>query len=228
MTERFRVSVFESHSHRRQQSASYGNIESRDSLDLSFPRDIASAHSRVDLNLKFEVECSGENMHPIGNPPVLSIDGNELQPRDKIVAKSLRDLQDRVSGKDYPSESFELIVAKDERIALKIERKLPNIVGSFRLWIVDVDRRRKPSSLALEELFSLTDTERKVVIDLVDGLALREIADMREISVNTVRAHMKSIFVKTRTNRQVDLVLLIQQIAADFPENCPTQSYRSS
>jgi len=191
--------------------------ESVENLDRVFPRGFSRACSRIDLNLNFEVEYGCENMHLIGQPPVLSIAENKLKPRDRTVAQRLQDLKDRFSGKGCPSESFVLIVEKGERIVLKLERKLLR-AGGFRLWIVDLNHRRKPSSLALAELFSLTDSERKVVNDLAGGLVLREIAELRGISVNTVRTHLKSIFVKTGTNRQVGLVLLIQQLAVDFPE----------
>jgi len=200
MNERFKISVLSARPHRGCPRASLGETKAHEDPRLEFPSVMSQASSQVDLNSKFDVESSCENVHLIGRPPVLSIVANELRPRDRTVADRLRDLKDQVSLKNYPSESFALINSKGERIALKLERTLPETFGGFRLSILDLNRRRKPSSLALTELFFLTDTERKLVSDLAEGLALREIAEVRGISVNTVRSHMKSIFVKTRTN----------------------------
>lgn len=44
---------------------------------------------------------------------------------------------------------------------------------------------------------------------LVDGHALAEIAAKMNISIGTVRQHLKSVFAKTGTRRQSELVLRV-------------------
>ena len=56
------------------------------------------------------------------------------------------------------------------------------------------------------DIHGLTRAERRVVLGLADGLAAAEIAEAAGISANTVRSHIKHIFVRTGLRRQVDLV----------------------
>ena len=66
--------------------------------------------------------------------------------------------------------------------------------------------------------FSLTGAEARVLSALLEGLSLAETAARFQISVNTVRWHLKALFGKTNTNRQSDLIRLastaISQIRA--------------
>lgn len=64
-----------------------------------------------------------------------------------------------------------------------------------------------PSSIA--ELYGLTERELHMAELLMQGKSINEMAELSNVSVNTVRTHVKSIFAKTDTNRQVDFVRLI-------------------
>jgi DNA-binding CsgD family transcriptional regulator len=54
--------------------------------------------------------------------------------------------------------------------------------------------------------FGLTPTEASVAHRLASGASLERIARELEISLNTVRGHLKQIFVKTGVHRQAELV----------------------
>ncbi len=60
----------------------------------------------------------------------------------------------------------------------------------------------------LKSAFSLTDAEIEVVQALTECLSLREIAEARERSIDTVRAQLKSVLGKTETRSQTELVRL--------------------
>jgi DNA-binding CsgD family transcriptional regulator len=47
---------------------------------------------------------------------------------------------------------------------------------------------------------------------LVRGYSINQQAQQLDIQSNTVRAHLKQIFVKTETNSQVELVQLVMAI----------------
>lgn len=66
-----------------------------------------------------------------------------------------------------------------------------------------------PNSLALQGLFGLTAAEATVAARLADGQAIDAIAGRLGISLNTARTHLKSIFLKTGTNRQPELVAVV-------------------
>ena len=61
----------------------------------------------------------------------------------------------------------------------------------------------------LKDRFNLTPAEARVVVRLVAGVSLRPCAKALDIQYETVRAHLKSVFRKTGTHRQVELVLLV-------------------
>jgi DNA-binding CsgD family transcriptional regulator len=59
---------------------------------------------------------------------------------------------------------------------------------------------------ALMARYALTPTEASVARRLATGSGLEQIARELDISLNTVRGHLKQIFAKTGTHRQVELV----------------------
>ncbi|HEU0202427.1 MAG TPA: LuxR C-terminal-related transcriptional regulator [Burkholderiaceae bacterium] len=60
----------------------------------------------------------------------------------------------------------------------------------------------------LERLFDLTPAERRVFGLLLADRSPREIAGELRIAVTTVRTHLQSLFAKTGTRRQSELVAL--------------------
>ena len=69
---------------------------------------------------------------------------------------------------------------------------------------------------SLKNLFRLTSAEANLVEELANGRTLDEISDKFEISKNTVRGQLKSVFSKTGTRRQTDLVNLIRSSPTSF------------
>ncbi|AZO07755.1 LuxR family transcriptional regulator [Mesorhizobium sp. M3A.F.Ca.ET.080.04.2.1] len=64
----------------------------------------------------------------------------------------------------------------------------------------------------LEGLFDLTAAEAAVARDLVNGKTIADIAEARQVSKNTVRVQVKSVFEKTGVHRQADLVRMLLNI----------------
>ena len=64
----------------------------------------------------------------------------------------------------------------------------------------------------LQDLFELTPAESVVLRELCAGLSLAEIARLREVSPNTVRNQLCSLFDKTGTSRQAELVALVARL----------------
>lgn len=61
----------------------------------------------------------------------------------------------------------------------------------------------------LADMFGLTPAEARVTAKLAGGASLKEIAAEFGLSHETVRTQIKSVFCKTDTHRQTDLVALI-------------------
>lgn len=75
--------------------------------------------------------------------------------------------------------------------------------------VIDDPSTLAPSRLELlSDAYRLTPTEMRVTELLLAGASLEDVATARNVSIETVRAQLKSIFLKTQTHRQVDLVRL--------------------
>ncbi|GAB4258876.1 MAG: hypothetical protein Kow0013_01100 [Pararhodobacter sp.] len=82
--------------------------------------------------------------------------------------------------------------------------------------------RWSPSlSTFLVQSFRLTPREIALVRDLVSGLDLQRIAQSSGRSLNTLRAQLKSVFAKTRTATQSDLMRLVAVLVMHGPETGP-------
>lgn len=77
------------------------------------------------------------------------------------------------------------------------------------IFISDPSRRPEMPNDVLSGLFGLTPTEAEVARALAHGRRTDEIASDLSISATTVAFHLRNLFEKTGTNRQVDLIALI-------------------
>lgn len=71
-----------------------------------------------------------------------------------------------------------------------------------------------PTQSRLIDMFGVTPAEAKLILQLLDGLTLTDAAQMLDISRNTARAQLSSIFSKTDVNRQTQLVRLVSDTFA--------------
>jgi DNA-binding CsgD family transcriptional regulator len=66
-----------------------------------------------------------------------------------------------------------------------------------------------PEMAFLQNRFDLTPAEARLVVHLVTGASLRSCANALGISYQTARGHLKSVFVKTGTHRQTQMLLAV-------------------
>lgn len=81
------------------------------------------------------------------------------------------------------------------------------------LLLVDPQSYREPPQLLLRQLFGLTPAEARLAAGLAKGLDLQEISEFYAVSVGTLRVQLKSIFAKTQTKRQAQLVVLLARLS---------------
>lgn len=62
----------------------------------------------------------------------------------------------------------------------------------------------------LQEAFDLTPAEQAVALAIAGGDSLREFSDSRNISINTAKTQLRSVFEKTGSSRQNQLAVLVQ------------------
>jgi DNA-binding CsgD family transcriptional regulator len=92
------------------------------------------------------------------------------------------------------------------------EAHSPFLGAGIILLLTDLDTIHRPPMSVLSEAFSLSPAEANVASRLGTGSSPQEIADQLQVSRETVRNQIKSIFAKTGTHRQAELVALIGRI----------------
>jgi DNA-binding CsgD family transcriptional regulator len=80
-------------------------------------------------------------------------------------------------------------------------------------FISDPGARKRPRNETLSALFGLSAAENRVTILLLDGKSLAEISQLLGVTRNTLKTQLASIFSKTKTGRQSQLIRLL----ADLP-----------
>jgi DNA-binding CsgD family transcriptional regulator len=72
--------------------------------------------------------------------------------------------------------------------------------------------RLHPDAATIAHALALTDREAAVACLLAEGVTLTDLARRLGMQVGTVRVHLRSVFAKTRTNRQAELVALLNRL----------------
>jgi DNA-binding CsgD family transcriptional regulator len=72
-----------------------------------------------------------------------------------------------------------------------------------------------PQADFLETRFDLTPAQARLVVLLFGGASLRSCAKALGIKYETARSYLKSVFQKTGTHRQAELVLTVFQAMSD-------------
>jgi DNA-binding CsgD family transcriptional regulator len=81
------------------------------------------------------------------------------------------------------------------------------------LFVSDPERNAELSVDMLSRCHGLTPAEARLAVVLAEGHSLKEAASSCRVTHNTARSQLKNIFLKTNTNRQVELVLLLLNTA---------------
>lgn len=84
------------------------------------------------------------------------------------------------------------------------------------IFISDPEQKTEVSQQILAQLFSLTPAEARLAMLLANGLNLDDAVAQLDISRNTGRAHLRSIFSKTGVSQQTQLVSLILKSVASL------------
>jgi len=82
-----------------------------------------------------------------------------------------------------------------------------HFLGSL-VCIIDPDATSELSSAGLAKLFAFSPAETTVCEALVHGRTAREIAEMRNVSPDTVRTQIKALYAKTGAANRVELIRL--------------------
>ena len=84
-----------------------------------------------------------------------------------------------------------------------------DVTPYLTVLIQDPERNLEISVRTLMNLYQLTMSEATIAILLAEGHTTDEVADELDIKKNTVRAHLRSMFVKMGVTQQSMLVSLV-------------------
>jgi DNA-binding CsgD family transcriptional regulator len=125
-------------------------------------------------------------------------------------------------GMSADQESFVLLPGLGARPVIAYATSIPSVRGQevagfgAIILLVSQDGHRVPDTKLLGALFAFTPAEMRLAVALARGLDLQSIAQTHKTTVGTLRVHLKSIFEKTNTSRQAELILLLARLSTSL------------
>ncbi|NVK40056.1 MAG: helix-turn-helix transcriptional regulator [Oceanospirillaceae bacterium] len=113
---------------------------------------------------------------------------------------------------------------ESEAVAIQRPLKRPYILFAYPLgrndgntaihsgtavFITDTERNHNLTTETIGQIFGLTPAEARLTAALAEGRSLQEYSDAANIAISTARSTLKSVFKKTQTSRQTELVRLV-------------------
>jgi DNA-binding CsgD family transcriptional regulator len=80
------------------------------------------------------------------------------------------------------------------------------------ITLVDLEDCPELLDEPLRAAFGLTPAEARLARQIARGDSLEDIAERHQVSLGTVRVQLKSLFQKTQTHRQAQLVSLLARL----------------
>ncbi len=111
----------------------------------------------------------------------------------------------------YPACSMGLLALAKSHLNRPARCRADTVSEIAALFVTETTRG-EPSRIpaeALARLFALTPAEARLLVALVDGYSLDEIAEQFAVSKNTLRNQLNQVFRKTDTNKQSELVRMV-------------------
>ena len=164
---------------------------------------------------------AGEKL--LAKPGVFSVVHGKLRAVQASVSKKLEALIAIAASADAQTRRGGSMAIPSPKSALPLSVLVTPIGGhkfapikdglSVCVCVTDLNAQMQLQRGALQNVFGLTEAELRVAQAMFEGATLQQIAARFGISHNTVRVQLASIFDKTRTNRQVDLIAMLSRLS---------------
>lgn len=136
--------------------------------------------------------------------PISLNENKTLEFRDKTLQASLRRVLNMEMG-----VSNQILNSSQDKISLLCCPTKPNVEDADLraiVWVLSGDHKIVPAADIIQNVFSLTSAEARLLHVLCRHGNLNECAHHLAVSVHTVRSQLKSVMSKTNINSQVQLV----------------------
>jgi len=153
-----------------------------------------------------------------GQSDYLYVEGDRLRFPDATLGSRFEALLELVEDEKLPATQGKVLVIERQAprppILLSImplPRPQPDDASVARNMVVlrDLARVPVPQWQVFAQHFKLSGAETRLCLALADGVSLAEYSTNFHLSLHTARTHLKSVFIKTQTRRQADLLRLI-------------------
>ncbi|MEP0519559.1 MAG: helix-turn-helix transcriptional regulator [Hyphomicrobiales bacterium] len=142
--------------------------------------------------------------------------------RDRQAQKTYRELLGKIFSSKTPSHSQTGGIIRVPRISsrkpyslmvvpLSQGNKNMQYNANAAVLIFEPYMKKNTTSDLFRSSYDLTASEAKLALELTNGVTLAEYSQKRNISINTARTQLRSIFRKTETSRQPELVSLLMR-----------------
>lgn len=150
----------------------------------------------------------------LADHPAVAISDGRLRIADTGQQKLLQELLARmlVAGESCDHEVIGLD-HPDAGHPLAVMARRGARVGAVTLYLSDPGLPSDLSLEAMQSVFGFTPAEARVALALVNGLAMRDIAETHGVKEETVKSQLKSLFAKSGVSRQQDLVRVLLKSA---------------
>ena len=193
----------------------------------------------------FVTDCEGRILHinaaaerVLSRGKGLSVRDGQLTTGDHASTKSLRDaIEQLCSGAKHHHRSSVVIQSCGGRQLLATvvsltEGDRDNVLDTAgaAVFVSDADREALIPGEGFAKLYNLTACELSLLRSMLPGRCVKSAAEAEMISEATARTHLHHIFMKTGTNKQVELMQLFSSYAlpvlAEPEDNLPTAQGR--
>ena len=151
----------------------------------------------------------------------LAIKSGRLHLRCEHASKEYEAARSRLRGSsvERPTACDPIVVRRERKAPLlltiiPISSLTGSIFGNAHMLVLvkEIAVKRSFPEGRISRAFSLTRTESRLVSVLMSGLTVSEAAGELGIAVHTARVHLRSVFLKTGTGRQSELLRLVATI----------------
>jgi DNA-binding CsgD family transcriptional regulator len=163
----------------------------------------------------------------LGADDIIRIESSHLFTKNASVTRSLNlELGNAIRASRDSSVELAgvVLLPRRDRMPLMLMISPLRLTGEFfvqgaaLLFIFDPETTPLLTTDLVRKLFSLSEAEAELAVALCGGNTSDDIAKERGTSINTVKSQIKSIFLKTGTKRQSELVSLLMASPAYFLE----------
>ncbi|MBL0372506.1 helix-turn-helix transcriptional regulator [Rhizobium sp. KVB221] len=154
----------------------------------------------------------------------LQVRQGELTSRSRAETAAIRQKMRLVTSEHWlhPTADGGLVrIARVDRppVLVRIQRLGGNLPDFFANSVgvclfEDMNRRPVIEPGLLGDVYGLTPTEALIAVQLAEGIDLRSAATASSMGYETARTHLRSIFGKTGTGRQSELVAMLGRLKA--------------